>query len=93
VVEVELVTERIVLKPRRAGTANRFSVVLHPAGKVLQFGSAAAVPSVLNYGLRPFSGTPDAVPALAPPVVRIPVHRIRLGIRSLDLMKPRGAKE
>jgi len=93
VVEIELVTQRIVLESRGLGVADGFAVGFESANKVFPSRPAAAASGIVNNGFRPFSGSSDAVPALAPPVLRIAVHGIRPGVRSPDLLKPRGPKE
>jgi len=92
-VEIQLVTQRIVLKSRGLGAANGFAVGFEPPNKMFPSRPAAAASDILNNGFRPFSGSSDAVPALAPPVLRIAICVIRPGDRSPDLLKPRGPKE
>lgn len=94
VVEIELVTQRIVLEFRGLGTADSFAVRLDLANKLFPSRPAATAASgIVDNGFREFSGSSDAVRPLAPPVLIIAVHRIYPGVRSRDLLTQRGPKE
>lgn len=71
-VEVELVTQRIVMELQGLGTVNRFAVCVEPADELFPFGPVAAASGVVNDGFRPFSGASDSVPTPAPPILNPP---------------------